>query len=160
MSFDFSIRQAELSDINAIMQINRKCLPENYSFDFFYYVISEFGDVCAVSEKDGKVIGYVLSRVERPLSSFIGIQSTKGHIISIAVLPEYRRQRVALEMMKYTMQKLIEKKVHSIYLEVRISNIAAIELYSKLGFRIKRELKHYYRDGESAFLMEWGKTKE
>ncbi|MHA1685692.1 MAG: ribosomal protein S18-alanine N-acetyltransferase [Candidatus Heimdallarchaeaceae archaeon] len=160
MSINFSIRQAELNDINAIMQINRKCLPENYSFDFFYYVISEFGDVCVVSETKGQVIGYVLSRIERPLSSFIGIQSTKGHIISIAVLPEYRRKGIALNMMKYALQKLIEKKVQTIYLEVRISNLAAIELYNKLGFKIKRQLKHYYRDGESAFLMEWGASEK
>ena len=156
MTTTVSIRQPYLSDINDIMRINRLCLPENYSYDFFYHVISEFGYASAVAEIDEKVVGYVLSRIERPLSSFIGLQAIKGHIISIAVLAPYRRRGIGVKMMKYAMQKLIEKKVETIYLEVRVSNFAAIELYKKLGFQIKRELKGYYRDGESAFLMEWG----
>ena len=157
MTTTISIRQPYLSDINDIMHINRLCLPENYSYDFFYHVISEFGYACAVAEIDEKVIGYVLSRIERSLTSFIGLQAVKGHIISIAVLPPYRRQGIGLKMMKYAMYKLIEKKVETVYLEVRVSNVPAIELYKKLGFTIKREIKGYYRDGESAFLMEWGK---
>ncbi|MHA1668858.1 MAG: GNAT family N-acetyltransferase [Candidatus Heimdallarchaeaceae archaeon] len=153
----FIVRQAELGDINDIIKINRLCLPENYSFDFFYRILTEFGFACVIGEVEGVVAGYLLSRVERPFPSFIGMNPAKGHIISIAVLPQHRRKGLGLEIMRYGMKKLIEKNVSSIYLEVRVSNIAAIEMYKKLGFYIKREHKNYYRDGESAFVMEWGK---
>ncbi len=159
MESPISIRQAELGDINDIIRINRLCLPENYSFDFFYRIISENSFGCVVAEIDEKIQGYVLSRTERPLSSFIGIQSIKGHIISIAVLPQYRRNRLGTKMMKYIMNKQIEHKIETVYLEVRVSNIAAIEMYKNLGYSIKKELRDYYRDGESAFHMEWGKEK-
>ena len=155
-----TVRQAELGDVNSIIKINRLCLPENYSFDFFYRILTEFGSVCAIGEVDGEVVGYVLSRIERSFSSFLSLNPAKGHVISIAVLPKYRRQGLGLKIMKYGMQKLIEEKVESVYLEVRISNIAAVKMYEKLGFYIKREYKHYYRDGESAFVMEWGKKQE
>ena len=112
-----------------------------------------------MGEENGKVIGYLLSRIERPFSSFIGINPSKGHVISIAVLPEHRRKGYGIKIMKYGMQKLIEHKVDSIYLEVRVSNIAAVEMYKKLGYYIKKEYKHYYRDGESAFVMEWGRKE-
>jgi len=160
MEQNLIVRQAELGDVNDIMKINRLCLPENYSFDFFYRILTEFGVVCAVGEMDGQVVGYVLSRIERSFSSFLSLNPAKGHVISIAVLPKYRRQGLGLKIMRYGMQKLIEQKVVSVYLEVRISNIAAVEMYKKLGFYIKREYKHYYRDGESAFVMEWGKKQE
>ena len=159
MEQQFSVRQANLGDINDIIKINRLCLPENYSFDFFYKILSEHGFACAVGEENGKVIGYLLSRIERPFSSFIGINPSKGHVISIAVLPEHRRKGYGIKIMKYGMQKLIEHKVDSIYLEVRVSNIAAVEMYKKLGYYIKKEYKHYYRDGESAFVMEWGRKE-
>ncbi len=160
MESDKIVRQAELGDINDIIKINRLCLPENYSFDFFYRILTEFGFACAIGLEDGKITGYLLSRVERPFATFIGLNSAKGHVISIAVLPEFRRKGFGEEIMKYGMQKLIENNVETIYLEVRVSNIAAIEMYKKLGFYIKREFKHYYRDGESAFVMEWGKKQE
>jgi len=156
----FFVRQADLGDINEIIKINRQCLPENYSFDFFYRILTDFGFACAVAEQEGKVVGYLLCRLERPFSSFLGMNPVKGHVISIAVLPKYRRQGLGLEIMKYGMKKLIENKVTSIYLEVRVSNVAAVEMYKKLGFYIKREHKEYYRDGESAFVMEWGKREE
>ena len=153
------IRQAELGDINDIIKINRLCLPENYSFDFFYKILTEFGFASAVGLIDGKVVGYLLSRLERPFSTFLGLNPSKGHVISIAVLPKFRRKGLGIKIMKYGMQKLFEHKVDTIYLEVRVSNVAAVEMYKKLGYYIKREFKHYYRDGESAFVMEWGQKK-
>jgi ribosomal-protein-alanine N-acetyltransferase len=154
------VRQADLGDINDIIKINRQCLPENYSFDFFYRILTDFGFACAVAEQDDQVVGYLLCRLERPFSSFLGMNPAKGHVISIAVLPRYRRQGLGIEIMKYGMKKMIEQKVSTVYLEVRVSNIAAVEMYKKLGFYIKREHKEYYRDGESAFVMEWGKREE
>jgi len=38
-------------------------------------------------------------------------------------------------------------------LEVRASNLPAVELYKKLGFEIARTIRNYYADGESAFVM-------
>ncbi len=152
---NITIRQAELSDINDIMKINRACLPENYSFDFFYRIISNFGFTCIVGEVNNKIGGYVLCRVEKPLSSVVGLAPLKGHVISIAVLPRYRRQKLGTKMMKNAMRRLVDYGVEKIYLEVRISNRSAIEMYRKLKYEIKKELTNYYRDGESAFLMEW-----
>ena len=71
------IRLAEMSDINDIIKINRLCLPENYSFDFFYRILSEFGFACVVGEIGGEVVGYLLSRLERPFSTFIGLNGPK-----------------------------------------------------------------------------------
>ncbi|MBY8999747.1 MAG: GNAT family N-acetyltransferase [Candidatus Heimdallarchaeota archaeon] len=159
MEPSYTVRQADLNDINEIMKINKICLPENYSFDFFYRILSEFGYVCVVAENEGVIVGYVLSRIERPFTSFLGVQNSKGHIISIAIIPKHRRKGLGLKTMKYGLKKLIDHDVETIYLEVRVSNVAAVEMYKKLGFYIKKEYKEYYRDGESALVMEWGKKE-
>jgi ribosomal-protein-alanine N-acetyltransferase len=39
------------------------------------------------------------------------------------------------------------------FLEVRITNEPAVNLYKKLGFQVTRTLKGYYADGEDAYLM-------
>jgi [ribosomal protein S18]-alanine N-acetyltransferase len=48
---------------------------------------------------------------------------------------------------------LISRRGDEIYLEVRVSNESAINMYEKLGLAIKSRLKTYYRDGEDAYLM-------
>jgi ribosomal-protein-alanine N-acetyltransferase len=44
-------------------------------------------------------------------------------------------------------------EAEEVYLEVRVSNAPAISLYKKLGFSEVKVLKHYYADGEDAYLM-------
>jgi len=78
----------------------------------------------------------------------------RGHIVSIAVLPAFRRQGIASELVKNSMKALkTEYNAKEIILEVRVTNLAAIRLYDKLGFSRIRTLQAYYRNGENAQLM-------
>ncbi len=40
-----------------------------------------------------------------------------------------------------------------VYLEVRVSNTPAINLYKKLDYRVVDLIKGYYHDGEDAYIM-------
>jgi len=44
-------------------------------------------------------------------------------------------------------------KARECYLEVRVSNMTAVNLYRKLDFKITRTIRDYYADGESAYMM-------
>lgn len=78
----------------------------------------------------------------------------KGHIVSIAVIPEARRKGIGTALMLHVMKTLKEDyNVDEYYLEVRVSNIAAIRLYEKLGFKRIKVIKGYYLNGEDAYLM-------
>jgi ribosomal-protein-alanine N-acetyltransferase len=45
------------------------------------------------------------------------------------------------------------KGVQSVRLEVRESNVEAIDLYKKAGFLAEDKIEGYYVDGESALVM-------
>ena len=93
-------------------------------------------------------------RVERGPSSFSLEYITKGHLVSVAVLPQYRRNGVAYQLLKQSMEVVLGYNVSEYVLEVRVSNIAAVNLYEKmLGYKKNRIVGHYYRDGEDAFYM-------
>jgi Acetyltransferases len=78
----------------------------------------------------------------------------KGHVVSIAVLENYRRRGIGKQLLLSSMQKMREAYgAEEVYLEVRVSNYPAISLYEKLGYRKVKLLKHYYADGEDAYLM-------
>jgi len=148
-------RSPNLGDLEEIVAINRKSLPENYPVGYFIQLIKDWRDFSQVAVIDGKVYGYAINRIEKSyLSGIFKSSSSKGHIISIAVLPEGRGQGIGSGMMYEIIKKMqIEKLGNKIILEVRVSNDPAIQMYKKLGFSIEKTLKNYYRDGESAFMM-------
>jgi ribosomal-protein-alanine N-acetyltransferase len=130
------------------------CLPENYTGFFFLDLHRRFPETFLVAEDNGTVIGYIMCRIETGLPNFkiIGI-TKKGHVISIAVLPQNQRQGVGRELIQEAMDAMLRYKAKECVLEVRASNTAAVNLYKKLGFEIIRTLHGYYADGEDAYLM-------
>lgn len=152
------IRKARLEDIPRVIVINRVTLPENYPEWFWRDHLEKWGEAFFVAEVDGKVVGYVMSRVEYGAPNIAkGMLVKKGHIVSIAVLEGYRRRRIGTALMKAALEALRERYgCKEVYLEVRVSNEPAIKLYEKLGFRKVRIIPMYYLDGEDAYLMAKG----
>jgi len=153
----YSLRKFEPKDLYQVMSINRICLPENYSEGFFMGIYKNFPETFIVAEKDEAIVGYIMCRIESGLSGlgFMPLSlSKKGHIISIAVLPEHRGRglgRSLIERALEIMAKFYNAK--SCYLEVRVSNEPAISLYKKVGFEVQRTIRGYYADGENAYIM-------
>lgn len=152
---DYLIREFTYRDLERVLWINRTCLPENYPAFFFIDLYRRYPKSFLVAERNGVVIGYVMCRVEQGFSSTNrGKWIRKGHIVSIAVVPEARRRGIGTDLMIHAMRALKEDyNVDEYYLEVRVSNIAAINLYEKLGFKRVKILRGYYLDGEDAYLM-------
>ena len=103
---------------------------------------------------DGEVVGYVMTRIEWGLGFIERMLTKRAHIISIAVLEGYRRRGIGRALMVEAMSaSKYVYKAREMYLEVRISNIPAISLYEKLGFKKVKVIPFYYRDGEDAYVM-------
>ncbi len=150
----FKLRKFTPDDLQAVIQINRETLPENYSDYFFMDLYERFAETFIVAEDEGKIAGYIMCRVEVGLSNFgLGGLIRKGHVVSIAVLPHYRRKGVAQALMNTAMDGMRFYKAKQCYLEVRVTNDAGVALYKKLGFEVSRSVHGYYSDGEDAYVM-------
>ncbi|MDH5390997.1 MAG: ribosomal protein S18-alanine N-acetyltransferase [Candidatus Bathyarchaeota archaeon] len=154
MQTTFTLRRFKPSDLEQVMHINRVCLPENYTTSFFMNLYQRFPETFIVAEENGDVVGYVMCRIETGIPSFklLGI-TRKGHVISIAVLPEHQREGIGCALMREAMEAMVNYKAKECYLEVRASNVPAVNLYRKMGFEIIRTIRGYYADGEAAYLM-------
>ncbi len=136
------------------MEINRICLPENYPSSFFMNIFERFPETFVVAEEASEVVGYAMCRVERGRFGFGLFGGPKrGHLISIAVLPDFRRRGVASALMRKVMRALVGYGCEDLFLEVRVSNVGAVELYRELGFGVERRIRYYYADGEAAYVM-------
>ncbi|MHA1220220.1 MAG: GNAT family N-acetyltransferase [Candidatus Heimdallarchaeota archaeon] len=153
---DYQIRRFNPeTDIDAVQNVNKTCLPENYPRFFFREIFEKFpeGFNVAIMDETGEIAAYEMTRIEKGLSNFGHGICKKGHIISIAVLPEYRRIGIAKMLMESADTALRLRDVKEVYLEVRESNNSAIYLYQQLGYSTQKISKRYYSDGESAIIM-------
>ncbi|MEM3530341.1 MAG: ribosomal protein S18-alanine N-acetyltransferase [Nitrososphaerales archaeon] len=151
---DYVIRNCSKEDLPSVISINLVSLPEHYSDIFFEEILNELPEAFLIAEKDGVVVGYIMCRIEYGLSVLhkFGL-ARKGHIVSIAVLEQHRRKGLGYGLIKEALKALKNKNCSEVFLEVRVSNLEAIKLYEKLGFKVISKLRWYYRDGEDAYLM-------
>ncbi|MEM3700835.1 MAG: ribosomal protein S18-alanine N-acetyltransferase [Candidatus Bathyarchaeia archaeon] len=154
MQQTFKLRKFTMDDLQKVMHINRVCLPENYTDYFFIELHQRFPETFIVAEEDGEVVGYIMCRIEFGLSNF-GFSGLlrKGHIVSVAVLQQYRRKGIGKALVAQALENMRIYNAKQCFLEVRVTNTPAIELYKKLGFEITRTIHGYYSDGEDAYVM-------
>ncbi len=150
----YTIRRCDYKDLNAVMDINLKTLPEHYTEYFFESLLREIPEAFIVAEIDNKIVGYIMCKLEFGFSNFRKLGFVKkGHVVSISILEGHRGRGIGEALMIEGINGVSTRKGDEIYLEVRTSNLPAISLYEKLGFQTKSILKSYYRDGEDANLM-------
>lgn len=154
MQQTFALREFAERDLQSVVHINSVCLPENYSDYFFLDLFRRFPEAFVVAEENGNVVGYIMCRIEVGLSNFgFGGFMKKGHVVSVAVMPEYRRKGIGEALINKAMEGMRVYNAKQCFLEVRVTNSTAVELYKKLGFQVTRTIRGYYADGEDAYVM-------
>lgn len=153
---DFLVRRCTLDDLEGVISVNERELPEDYPYFFYKSILDNFPESFLVAcEKcnNKNIVGYVMWRVERVPSLNSLKLVNKGHLVSIAVSEEFRRRGVSTALLSQSMSAIKKKNITEFVLEVRVSNYSAINLYRKLDFKTETIKRHYYRDGENAYYM-------
>jgi ribosomal-protein-alanine N-acetyltransferase len=68
------------------------------------------------------------------------------HVLSVATLPAEQRRGVGRALLAHAIAFAATRRVRLVLLEVRCSNVRAIELYQTLGFRVVGTRPRYYAD--------------
>ncbi|MDD4179386.1 MAG: ribosomal protein S18-alanine N-acetyltransferase [Candidatus Margulisbacteria bacterium] len=93
---------------------------------------------------------YLVAKDENKIVGYIGIEKIldETHIINMAIHPDYRGKGIGKRLMQHVLN---DEDVF--FLEVRVSNESAKNVYQKYGFKVIDVRKGYYADGEDAFVM-------
>lgn len=126
------IQNMKLKDINSSIDINLKCLPENYSKDIWIKIFDNYKQHCFVATVSNEVVGYILS----------GCIDNRYSIISIAVDSNYRNKNIGKQLIFHCLNSYFNKDV---YLHCRTKN-PALDLYKKIGFKELELIKDYYQN--------------
>lgn len=78
---------------------------------------------------------------------------TSAHLISIAVLPEFRQRGIGTALIQTLITRL-DSYVTQLRLEVKEGNAEALNLYAQLGFKNVGFIDGYYADGSPAIKMQ------
>lgn len=108
------------------------------------------------SELNSRISLWLVALDGNSVAGYIGSQSVldEADMMNVAVHPDYRRQGIGEKLVLALAQALTEKGIRGLMLEVRESNVPAIALYEKLGFRQVGLRKNYYRaPKENALIM-------
>ncbi len=133
-------------DLEKVMEIERRSFVSPWSEGLFREELwREFSNpLVAVDPDTGETVGYIV----------FWVIHDECHILNIAVDPSRRREGIGEKLMKACEEVSREGGASYLYLEVRESNLPAINLYRKLGYRFFGLRKGYYTDTkEDAWVM-------
>ena len=138
-----SIHKMSLQDLPAIHDINQKSFSQAWSYQA---IQDEFNNNFAY---------YLVAKTKDQVVGFIGawLVLDEVQITNIAVDPSLRRRGIAKALLQQFIETMKTHQMAVIYLEVRVSNLAAIGLYESFGFTNTGRRKRFYSDGEDAFIM-------
>ena len=99
---------------------------------------------CWVAELDGRVVAIMVA----------WLIVDEIHIATIATHPDFRKQGIGKNLLLHTLRCAREEGALTSFLEVRESNLVAIEMYRQFGYTESGRRSGYYKDnGEDAILM-------
>ncbi len=99
----------------------------------------------SIAEDGNTIVGYC--------GVFVPAPGIEADILTVAVLPDYRRQGIAKEFMRQIEAYAIEREASAMMLEVEVSNEPAIKLYQSLGYMKISVRMDYYGPGKDAHVM-------
>lgn len=139
------LRPMTMADLDAVCEIEEQCFSVPWSRESMEKeLIGNDQAHYLVAEIDEKVVGY---------AGFWQVLD-EGHIMNIAVAPSMRGQGLGEELMRAMLQQGTQFGIIYWTLEVRVSNIAAIKLYEKVGFTSAGIRPGYYeKPREDANIM-------
>jgi ribosomal-protein-alanine N-acetyltransferase len=141
---DLRIRPATRADLGTILSLEQAVFPlDAYPRAEFLYWLRRAPRRFLVAERDGRVIGYVITLV----------QGRAGHLISLAVDPAQRRQGIGQALVTHVLADLRRVGVPVLDLEVRPSNTAGRRFWEHFCFVPVGILPGYYPDGEDGVQM-------
>ena len=136
------IRRLTYADLPQVLAIERRAFPTPWSLAMFVLELSKPSGICLAALRDDELVGYlVCSRYH-----------TVWHIMNIAVEPSLRRQGIASALLRHLFETS-DRPDEQYTLEVRPSNLVAISMYERFGFRRAGFRKGYYQDREDALIM-------
>ncbi len=142
-----TLRPAKKSDVPALIHLEQLCFaPSDYPLgrsSFYYHLANNL--MMVLEDETGRIVAYGL----------VLVHYARAKVYSLCVLPEHRGVGLAEKLLLGMLSILKEKGFKQTELEVKVTNLKAIALYERLGFKPVKTIGAFYKDGADAYVMEY-----
>lgn len=141
------VRLARDDEFDELWAIDQACFDRELAYSraelrFYMHLPGAF---TLLAEAGEAIAGFVVGRAIRNLT---------GHIITIDVLAEVRRNGAGSQLLLAAEARLRESGCGLVKLETAVDNVGAITFYQRQGYSIMRTLRAYYSNGLDALVMQ------
>ncbi|MFY9260405.1 MAG: ribosomal protein S18-alanine N-acetyltransferase [Gallionella sp.] len=139
------IRDMTAADVNAVLAIERSVQPYPWTLGNFNDAL-QAGYVARVVVNDDEIQGFMV---------WFALPD-EAELLNIGVAAAHQRQGIARALINDLLATATTQQRQRVFLEVRVSNIAAIELYCHADFAVAGERRGYYKNAqgsENALVM-------
>ena len=127
------VRAMRRGDLDAVAEIESASYPFPWTRGIFQDCL-RVGYRCHVLEADGRLAGY----------GIVSHALDEAHLLNLCIHPEQRRNGLARLLLEHVVREARVGAANRLFLEVRPSNEAAVDLYKSSGFRTIGRRPGYY----------------
>ena len=139
--FQITSLSANFATAALLAELHKNSFTEGWSIETILEMINQPGVITIIGQKkfndEVSPVGFLVLRHVLD----------EAEILTIGVLPDFRRFGLARAMMSEATELLRQKRCLSLFLEVATSNGAAQKLYHGLGFTEVGKRENYYLHG-------------
>ena len=146
LSVEIDLAPMREIDLDEVLRIERASFSSPWSRKMFQaeFAATPFSFSWVVRAKgETRIIGYLC----------FWVVFDEVHLVNLAIDPEYRRKGVGEETVRRALKLGQAPGGRTAYLEVRVSNHAAVNLYKKIGFAQYGVRRDYYTDPKEDALL-------
>ena len=132
-------------DLDEVMKLEKVSFTSPWTRGMYLREIEKWEGCYLAARSDGVLIGY----------GGVLLILDEAHVMTLAVEEKLRRRGLGARLLLELIKTAEPMGARFFTLEVRKSNQAAIGLYSRFGFQIMGERKHYYLDNLENALIMW-----
>lgn len=139
----YKVSLMSIDDLKEAYKIECEVNPSPWKYETFLSSF-EVGHKGLICKHDSEIIGFIIFSPINP----------EAHILSISVTKKIQSKGVGSLLLQSMLDQCAAMKYKKIFLEVRTSNLQAINFYQKFGFSKDAIRDNYYTDNsEDALLM-------
>jgi ribosomal-protein-alanine N-acetyltransferase len=133
------IAHAAAAEAPLLASLHARCFAQAWDAKAFAELLKLENVFAFIVHEGETAAGFIMIRVA----------ADEAECLSIGVLPEYRKQGLAHELVLAAAQRAFGVGARTLFLEVDVNNAPARALYRKLGFDEAGQRRGYYRSCES-----------
>jgi len=148
VDMEIKIEDVSIGLLGKLYEIEKQCFgQEAFTKQQLTYLFTAYKAIGLAARVNNDIAGFAIARLD------IGRNTSFGHILTVDIAPAYRRKGIAQKLLQEIEAIFREKGIKECRLEVREDNVAALNLYQKIGYKKVGKLEKYYGNAHGLYLQ-------